>query len=276
MFGSITRWLRRKPSDEVEGRYVLPSDDPELSPITITDQSAELLPAECELPLEAAPSASARNVAAVQDGLAELASQVRTLGQRVQAQAIGNARLLEALNALPTALRDAMPGGTDHTLALNAMRDALAENAGTNSRLCEALTPLQHLAAMPAKAEAQLDALQQVARHQRRQVKQQMIALRAGKEVVASQRKHYTEMETSSQARLGAIQHESAQNFFKLEQHLRRSTRMQLAATCAAIMLALGSLTAAAFAFNGETPEPVPARQAVDERNFPKDTLVQK
>lgn len=276
MFGSITRWLRRKPSDEVESRYVLPSDDPELNPITISDESAELLPAEIE-PLSApAPSASARTVAAVQDGLAELASQVRTLGQRVQAQAIGNARLLEALNALPTALRDAMPGGADHTGALNAMRDALAENASTHSRLCEALTPLQHLAAMPAKAEAQLETMKQVARHQRRQVKQQMIAMRAGKEVIASQRKHYAEMETSSQARLGAIRHESAQNFFKLEQHLRRSTRMQLAATCAAILLALGSLTAAAIAFNSGTPEPAPTRQAVDERNFPKDTLVQK
>jgi hypothetical protein len=272
MFGSISRWLRRRSADEAAGRYVLPSDDPELSPITITDQSAELLPAECELPLEAAPSASVRTVAAVQDGLAELASQVRTLGQRVQAQAMGNARLLEALQDLPNSLRSAMPGGADHSGALDAMREAMAASAASTARLCEALAPLRDL---PAKATEQLTAMRQVARHQRRQLKQQMMALRAGKEVVASQRKHYTEMETTSQSRLGAIQHESAQSFFKLEQHLRRGARMQLAATCAAIVLAVCAL-AVVFAQPGSESDTEPAPYAVQQRNIPKDTLVQK
>jgi hypothetical protein len=275
MFGTISRWLRRRPADEAAGRYVLPSDDPEVSPITVADESAELLPAEIE-PLSEPAGPPQPAVAAVQDGLAELASQVRTLGQRVQAQAMTNARLLEALQALPAALRGAIPGGAEHAQALGALRDAIAENAANNARLCEGLAPLKQLADLPARAGEQVSALQQVARHQRRQLKQQVVALRAGKAALESQRKHYAEIETTNQARLAAMQHESAQNFFKLEQNLRRGSRMQLAATCAAIVLALAALAGAAFAWTPSKEGAEPARHAEKKRSIPRDTLVQK
>lgn len=272
MLGRMTRWLRRKPAPSAP--YALPTDDPELTPLHVSGDSAAAAPLEDTA--EPLPASRVQAIEEMKAGISDLGAQVRMLAQRLQAQNIGNARLLEALQGLPSALREAMPGGAEHAGALAAMTQALDQQAQANAKLAQILEPLPQLATLlPQTASRQLQAMEQVARHQRAQLRQNVIALRAGKEALASQRKHQHELETSQQSRLAAIQHEGAQGLYRLEQGLRRGRNVQLAVSGAAALAAITALLLAAFAFSGRlTPQEQPDTQAEQQRVVPQDAMV--
>ena len=273
MLGSITRWLSRKSPRENVARYVLPTDDPELTPITVADESTELSPQDIG-PMEDA-IARAPTTGELKQGLGELAVQVRALGQRVQAQNIGHERLLAALEAMPAALKGALPAHAGQAEALRALQAALAANAAANARLCQAVEPLARASAnMPLAAKEQLAVLQQVAKQGRRQLAQQRLALRAGRQALAAQRRHHVELETTQQARLAAMQHQNAQGLFTLEKHVRRGARMHFAAACAALLVASAALIGVIS--RPELPAQAPVtNQAEQERRVPADSSIE-
>jgi len=176
MFKRITGWFRRKsPASVALPQYVLPSDDPEISPIPVEDasdvQMAEVASLNSRLlsPVSADSagwSVRTRAVVEMKNGLGDLGSHVRSLGQRLQAQTMGQQRLLEALTNLPLMLRDVIPSGEEQTKALAAMKLALDEQADANRQFVDALKPLPEFvraaANLPETARKQMWALEKL------------------------------------------------------------------------------------------------------------------
>lgn len=282
MFGALTRWIKRKPAKMAGQAYVLPSDDPELNPVTVLDDGDDVAASEASIdsPLaanggDASGSARTRAVAEVREGLGELGAQLRALGQRIQAQTMGQAKLLEALAALPALLREATPGGAAQVLEQVANR----VEAGQRETALQVRALVEGLAAQDAQRAAQVQGLvEQMARTQRTQVRQQIIALRAGRAALASQRNHQEELERAQQGKLNALQHENAQNFFRMEERARKSGRQQLAVTAAAALVAIAALAVVVASYAGAFKDsPVaPPPQAERERVVTKDAMLQK
>lgn len=176
MLKRLTGWFRRKaPASTTQSQYVLPSDDPEVSPIPIEDasdvQMAEVASLNSRLlsPVgtdAAGWSVRTRAIVEMKNGLGDLGSHVRSLGQRLQAQTMGQQRLLEALTNLPMMLRDVIPSGEEQTKALAAMKMALDEQADANRQFVEALKPLPEFvraaANLPEAAKKQMWALEKL------------------------------------------------------------------------------------------------------------------
>lgn len=333
MLQRITRWFRRNKSGApVETPYTLPSDDPEVSPILVEDRSevqlAELSTLNSAL-LARVPAESpgysvrTRAVVEIKSGLEDLGSHVRSLGQRLQAQTLSNARLIETLANLPQMLREVIPSSEEQTRALAAMKLALDEQAEANRQFVDALKPLPEFvkaaANLPETARKQMWALEQLtsqleagnnaareqsdqvkvmvetlvtqdaekgarmqgmvenlARYQRAQLRQQVGAIKAGQEALASQRRHQAELERTQQSRLNLIQREQARNFERLEQHFRVGTRRQMIVTGVAAALAIGALVFVAMLAAGMIGGDKPSPQAEAERNIPAGTVVSR
>lgn len=333
MLQRITRWFRRKQNTaRVDAPYVLPSDDPEVSPIVVEEpdevQVAEVASLNSALlsritPDQTGYSVRTRAVIEMKNGLGDLGAHVRSLGQRLQAQTLGQARLLEALTNLPTMLREVIPNGEEQNRALAAMKLALDEQADANRQFVEALKPLPEFVRaagdLPETARKQVSALEQLTeqiqsgntaareqseqvkimvetmaqndatkgqqvhgmveqltRFQRAQLKQQIGAIKAGQEALASQRRHQAELERNQQSRLNLIQREQAQVYLKLEEHFRSSARRQLLVTGLAAVLAIGALVFVALLAVGALGDDKPAPQAEIERNIPAGTVVSR
>lgn len=333
MLQRITRWFRRsKPAAQVSAPYELPSDDPSISPIVVEErdevQLAEVASLNSALlsrvmPDPAGVSVRTRAVVEIKSGLEDLGSHVRSLGQRLQAQTMSNARLIEALSNLPQMLREVIPSSEEQNRVLAAMKMAMDEQSEANRQFIDALKPLPEFvkaaADLPETARKQVAALEQMtsqleqgnnaareqgeqvkvmvetlaqqnadkgqqvqgmvenlARYQRAQLRQQVNALKAGQEALASQRRHQAELERTQQSKLNLIQREQAQNFLRLEEHFRTGARRQLVITGIAAALAIGALVFVALLASGVFRGEKPAPQAETERNIPADAVVEK
>ncbi len=171
MFSMIKRMFRRKPSTVAD--YQLPSDDPELNPILIEDDSEIQLQEVATLnsrllaPVEQT-GMSARTMAVVEikNGLGDLASHIRVLGQRLHAQSMGQSKLIEALSNLPQTIKEVIPNTQEQTNALCAMKLALDDQAEANRQFVEAMKPLpqfmQAAANLPETARKQMWALNEL------------------------------------------------------------------------------------------------------------------
>jgi hypothetical protein len=333
MLQRITRWFRRGKADRtVEQPYVLPSDDPEVSPIIVEEPDevhlAEVASLNSALLARITPDASGmsvrtRAVVEIKSGLEDLGSHVRSLGQRLQAQTMSNARLIEALSNLPQMLREVIPNGEEQNRALCAMKLALDEQTEANRHFVEALKPLPEFVRaagnLPETARKQMWAMEQLTeqmekgnlaaqaqseqvkvmvetlaqqetakgaqvqgmveqltRFQRAQLRQQVNALKAGQEAMASQRRHQAELERTQQSKLNMIQREQGQNFLRLEEHFKSNARRQMAITGIAAALAIGALVFVALLatglFKDDQPSPIPEA----ERNIPAGTVVSR
>ncbi len=176
MFKIVTRMFRKK-SDKTEADYQLPTDDPELNPILVEDDGDE--PREQEVaalnsqllapinPLDpAAMSVRTRAVVEMKNGLNDLASHIRVLGQRLHAQSMGQSKLIEALSNLPQTIKEVVPTGEAQTNALAAMKIALDKQSHANHRFVEAMKPLpefmKSIVNLPETARKQMWAITQL------------------------------------------------------------------------------------------------------------------
>ncbi|MCB9895613.1 MAG: hypothetical protein H6839_14295 [Planctomycetes bacterium] len=175
MFKFVTRMFRKKHT-EVETPYELPSDDPELNPILVEEHDE--IPAEEVVMLNSrllAPvnpndpanmSARSRAVVEIKTGLNDLGQHIRMLGQRLHAQSMGQAKLIEALSNLPATLKDVLPNAEEQNRALGALKLAMDEQTEANRTFVEALKPLpqfvQAAANLPETARKQMWAINEL------------------------------------------------------------------------------------------------------------------
>lgn len=178
MFKFVTRIFRKKaPAASPAPEYTLPSDDPDTNPIIVEDDGVEPVMHEVAAlnsrllapvdPLDpAGMSARTRAVVEIKSGLNDLGSHIRMLGQRMHAQSMGQARLIEALSNLPATLRDVIPNTEEQTRALAAMKLALDEQAEANRNFVEAMKPLpafvEAAANLPETARKQMWAINEL------------------------------------------------------------------------------------------------------------------
>ena len=175
MFKFVSRMFRKKKTGTPE--YQLPTDDPELNPILVEEDGDE--PLELEMagvnsqllatinPNDPANmSVRTRAVVEMKNGLSDLASHIRVLGQRLHAQSMGQSKLIEALTLLPQTIKDVMPDGEAQTNALAAMKLALDDQSSANRQFVEALKPLpeymKQVADLPETARRQMSAITQL------------------------------------------------------------------------------------------------------------------
>jgi hypothetical protein len=306
MFKFVTRLFRKQPAEIAE--YQLPSDDPGLNPIVV--EETEEIPMEEVVALNSrllAPvnpldpanmSARSRAVVEIKTGLNDLGDHIRSLGQRLHAQSMGQAKLIEALSALPETLKSVLPNVEEQNRALGALKLALDEQAGANRTFVDALKPLpefvQTMANLPETAKKQMWAINELTRQleagnvqaaqqseqvkvmvetlsagneakatelkqavgeltkfQRAQLKQHALAVKSSEMARLSQRRHQTEVSRTQQSRLNAMQRDQSRHFNHLQENFRRSSRMQLTLTGVAIVLAAAALMFAALMAGG-------------------------
>jgi hypothetical protein len=176
MFKFVTRMMRKN-KDHAE--YHLPSDNPEINPILVEEDGEDVTMEEVAVlnsslltPVmpddPAGLSYRTRAIVEMKTGLADLGEHIRLLGQRLQAQSIGQGRLIEALSGLPETLRAVLPQGEDQTRALAALKLALDEQTDANRHFVQALKPLPRFieaaASLPETAKQQLQALTELTR----------------------------------------------------------------------------------------------------------------
>jgi hypothetical protein len=199
MFKFVTRLFQKKPA---EPAYQLPSDDPGVNPIVVDESEdipmEEVVALNSRLLMPVAPEMSARSRAVVEikTGLNDLGQHIRCLGQRLHAQSMGQAKLIEALSTLPETLKGVLPNVEEQNRALGALKLALDEQAEANRTFVDALKPLpefvQTVANLPETAKKQmwaineltkqLEAGNQQAVEQSEQVKVMVQTLSAGNE----------------------------------------------------------------------------------------------
>jgi len=215
MFKFVTRMFKKKPAEAET--YQLPSDDPELNPILVED--GDEIPAEEVVmlnsrllapvnPLDpAGMSVRTRAVVEMKNGLTDLGQHVRMLGQRLHAQSMGQARLIEALSSLPATLKEVLPNMEEQNRALGALKLALDEQAEANRTFVDALKPLpqfvQATANLPETVKKQMWAINELtrqledgnsqAREQSEQVKVMVETLVQGSDAKAAELKSVVE-----------------------------------------------------------------------------------
>ena len=174
MFKKLTRMFRKK---QEEPTYELPSDNPEINPILIEDDGEEIPPEEVVMlnsrllaPVNAQDPSSmsvrTRAVVEMKNGLTDLGDHIRMLGQRLHAQSMGQAKLIEALSGLPETLKDVLPDADEQNRALGALKLALDEQTDANRTFVESLKPLPQfvstMANLPETAKKQMWAINEL------------------------------------------------------------------------------------------------------------------
>jgi hypothetical protein len=331
MLKFVTRMFKKKPV--ADAPYQLPSDDPELNPILIEEDGDEI-PAEEVVMLNSrllAPvdpsgmSVRTRAVIEIKSGLNDLGSHIRSLGQRLQAQSMGQAKLIEALSSLPATLQQVLPNVEEQNKALGALKLALDEQADANRTFVEALKPLpqfvQAAANLPETARKQMWAINELTRQlevgntqateqshqvkvmveslaqantvkseeltaavgeltkfQKAQLKQAALAVKSNELARHSQRRHHTEIARTQQSRLTTLQRDQSRHFNRMEEHFKRTSRMQFALTGVAVLLAVAALTFATLMITGVFKMPgTQTPTAIDQtRNIDKDAVVER
>lgn len=143
----------KKNEDGIDGEsYELPSDNPELNPVLVEDDGDEVpeeevvsLNSRLLAPIsldDAGMSVRTRAIVEMKNGLTDLGAHIRSLGQRLHAQSMGQAKLIEALSGLPQTLKEIMPNADEQNKALAALKMALDEQSDANRVFVDALKPL--------------------------------------------------------------------------------------------------------------------------------------
>jgi hypothetical protein len=169
MFKFVTRLFQKKAA---EPAYQLPSDDPELNPIVV-DESEDIpmeevvaLNSRLLAPVVPEMSARSRAVIEIKTGLNDLGDHIRSLGQRLHAQSMGQAKLIETLSMLPETLKGVLPNVEEQNRALGALKLALDEQAEANRTFVDALKPLpqfvETVANLPETAKKQMWAINEL------------------------------------------------------------------------------------------------------------------
>lgn len=178
MFKFVTKIFNKKKTTEDLGTtYELPSDDPELNPVLIQDvgDSIQLqevaslnsqLLATTDQTNQAGMSVRTMAVFEMKNGMTDLSDHVRALGQRLHAQSMGQAKLVEVLTGLPAILKDALPDKHAQNNALGALKLAMDEQNNSNKAFVDALKPLpkfvEAAANLPETARKQMWAMNQL------------------------------------------------------------------------------------------------------------------
>lgn len=173
MFKKLTRMFRKKHEEDV---YELPSDNPEINPILVEDDD-EIPPEEVVMlnsrllaPVNpndpSSMSVRTRAVVEMKSGLNDLGAHIRMLGQRLHAQSMGQAKLIEALSNLPETLKEVLPNAEEQNRALGALKLALDEQTEANRTFVDALKPLPQfvstMANLPETAKKQMWAINEL------------------------------------------------------------------------------------------------------------------
>lgn len=175
MLSFITRLFKKRPAS-MRVNYVLPSDNPDDNPVFVADgDSVELtevasLNSRLLAPVDpmgmGGVSVRTRALIEMKNGFQDLATHVRSLGQRLHSQSMGQSRLIETLTKLPTMLREVIPNGEDQTRALASLKVALDEQACANQIVIESLKPLPAFVTavcdLPIAAKQQVVALDEL------------------------------------------------------------------------------------------------------------------
>lgn len=177
MLSFITRIFKKRPVS-MRVNYVLPSDNPDANPVLVNDgdsiEIAEVASLNSRLLAPVDPmglggvSVRTRALIEMKNGFQDLSTHIRSLGQRLHAQSLGQSRLIETLTKLPTMLREVIPNGEDQTRALASLKVALDEQACANQIVIEALKPLPAFVTavcdLPIAAKQQVVALDELTR----------------------------------------------------------------------------------------------------------------
>ncbi len=176
MLKFITRLFRKRSSSQPLDKYELPSDNPDSNPVIVVDEdgvdvtevasiNSRLLASvdSCGMP---GMSVRTRALVEMKNGFQDLATHIRSLGQRLHSQSLGQSRLIETLSKLPTMLREVIPNGEDQTRALCALKIALDDQASANQIMIESLKPLPAFVSavcdLPIAAKQQVVALDEL------------------------------------------------------------------------------------------------------------------
>ncbi|MHC4839871.1 MAG: hypothetical protein ACYTDT_02780, partial [Planctomycetota bacterium] len=178
MFKFVTKMFRKKPQPEaVESTYELPSDDPEINPVLVQEigdsvQLQEVASLNSQLLAPVTPNAPSamsvrtRAVFEMNNGIQDLSDHVRSLGQRLHAQSMGQAKLVEVLTGLPSILKEALPDKHEQNNALAALKLAMDEQNNNNKAFVDALKPLpkfvEAAANLPETARKQMWAMNEL------------------------------------------------------------------------------------------------------------------
>jgi hypothetical protein len=314
MFKFVTRMFKKTEDAQPEETYQLPSDDPEVNPILVEDDGEEI-PAEEVVMLNSrllAPvnpqdpssmSVRTRAVVEMKNGLNDLGSHIRMLGQRLHAQSMGQAKLIEALSTLPGTLQQVLPNVEEQNKVLGAMKLALDEQAESNKTFVDALKPLpgfvSAVANLPETAKKQMWAINELTKQledgnsqakeqseqvkvmvetladanstkaeemqktvtqmtkiQKAQLKQAALSVKSQELARRSQRRHHSEVSRTQQNRLTSMQRDQSRHFNRIEEHFKRTSRMQFAMTGVAVALAVAALTFATLLITGAVDLP--------------------
>ena len=172
MFKSLKKMFGRQAAEPV---YQLPSDDPELNPILVTDESPEpgldeiaslnsqlLVPAIPDNP--GAASARSRAIVEMKTGLQDLGTHIRSLGQRLHAQSMAQAKLVDALSTLPQTLKEIIPNGEEQTRVMAALKLSMDAQSASHEKFVESLKPLpqfiESAATLPEAAKRQMQVIE--------------------------------------------------------------------------------------------------------------------
>ncbi|MEZ5993638.1 MAG: hypothetical protein R3E76_14990 [Planctomycetota bacterium] len=314
MFKFVTRMFKKDETAQQEETYELPSDNPEVNPILVEDDGEEIPAEEVVMlnsrllapvnPLDPANmSVRTRAVVEMKTGLNDLGSHIRMLGQRLHAQSMGQARLIEALSSLPATLQQVLPNIEEQNRVLGAMKLALDEQSESNHTFVEALKPLPQfvsaVANLPetakkqmwaineltkqledgnsqtreqseqvkvmvetltqsneAKADELKNAVGELSKFQKAQLKQAALAVKSNELARRSQRRHHSEVARTQQGRLSAMQRDQSRHFNRIEEHFKRTSRAQFAMTGVAVALAVAALTFATLLVTGTVKLP--------------------
>jgi chromosome segregation ATPase len=196
-------------------------------------------------------------------------------------QAEANRQFVEALKPLPEFVRAAanLPETARKQMwALEQLTSQLEQGSNAAREQGEQVKVMvETLVQQNAEKGAQVQGMvENLARYQRAQLRQQVNALKAGQEALASQRRHQAELERAQQSRLNLIQRQQAQSFERLEEHFRSGARRQMVITGIAAVLAIGALVFAALVASGVFGGSKPAPQAEAERRIPAGAVVSR
>lgn len=180
MFKFVTKIFSKKKTTEdtedVSLNYELPSDDPGVNPVLIQEvgdsiqlQEVASLNSQLLAPAQIDGSGMSVRTMAVfemKNGIHDLSDHVRALGQRLHAQSMGQAKLVEVLTGLPAILKDALPDKHAQNNALGALKLAMDEQNNSNKAFVDALKPLpkfvEAAANLPETARKQMWAMNEL------------------------------------------------------------------------------------------------------------------
>lgn len=216
--------------------------------------------------------------ATLKEVLPNVEEQNRALGAlklALDEQAGANRTFVEALKPLPEfvqtmanlpeAAKQQMVAITDLTKQLEAGNVKATEQSEQVKVMVETFS-----AGQGAQTTVLQGAVEELTKFQKAQLKQQALAVKSNELARRSQLRHQTEISRTQQSRLTAIQRDQSRHFNHLQEHFRKSSRVQMALTGVAIVLAVAALTFAAliaggvFKFGGTAQPTAEAPRVVD------------